>query len=121
MKTKITQLFLVMLTIGLVSCSDNKDLKMIVNTIDKVCDCEEVVVDMQSVGLTFSKDSPNSTGKRYEIRLKDCEVENLEGTMIAISEKLDKEGLCQDLFIELDFDKQAKSYVIKDCSIALIE
>ena len=121
MKIKITRILLIMLTISLLSCSQEKDFKMIVSAIDKVCECEEVLADMHSVGLTFSKDSQDSFGERYELRLKACEIENLEHSMVAIVEELKGKSLCDNVFIQLDFEGEKKSYIIKDCSITLAE
>ena len=104
MKNFLKGLSLVIMIV-LTSCSgNNKDIDELKASIQKQSNCSNVELSLSSFGITLSKDSPNSSGARYEFLAGDCPNNDFDTLKAALLEDFEKKGLCNDAFIIIDFE-----------------
>ena len=120
MKNTSRIIFCSLWTCFLFNCQNNSNRsEKILNAVKRSCNCETVRSDISSYGITFSKGKSSSVGERYEIVLNDCKFTSLDEEVRKIKSALQKENLCEDAFIFLEFKNidSSKNYEIKDCEI----
>ena len=116
MKNFLKGLSLVIMIV-LTSCSgSNKDIDGLKASIQKHSNCSNVELNFSSFGITLSKDSPNSSGARYEFLAGDCPNNDFDTLTAALLGDFEKKGLCKDAFIIVDFEG-GQQLVFSNCNV----
>ncbi|PIB28228.1 hypothetical protein [Maribacter sp. 4G9] len=104
--------------IVLTSCSGNhKDIDGLKASIQKQSNCSNVELSLSSFGITFSKDSPNSSGARYEFLAGDCPDYDFDTLTAVLLEDFEKKGFCNNAFIIIDFEG-GQQLTFSNCNVA---
>lgn len=117
MKGSLKGLSLILVMV-LISCSgSHKDINGLKASIQKQSNCSNVALCLSSFGITLSKDSPNSSGARYEFLAGDCPDYDFDTLTAVLLEDLEKKGLCNDAFIIIDFEG-GQQLTFSNCNVA---
>ncbi len=107
---------LVIALMSLGGCSTTQDSNKIAAALKEVCDCEEVIVNMTSQGLTLSKEGSNTAGERHEMLIEGYSGNDFQSTSENMLQALRKDKLCEGVFISIDFKERNQLLEIEDCS-----